>query len=163
MRYKDFLENFFECINDSEKRPLLRTYKTFKTIARCEPYLLTPLHYKYRQAISRIRASSHRLRIELGRYTRPTPTPVDQRTCLYCSSGLIDDEMHFILNCSHNIQERYILFSKLPPHILNLSRYNLFVYLLNTNDESHIKAFGKFLIDSFARRDLFDSQVEANT
>ena len=153
LRYQDFINNFFECINDTEKRPLLRTYKTFKTIARCEPYLLAPLHYKQRQAISRIRASSHHLAIETGRHTKPQPIPLEKRTCKYCSSPQLDDEIHFILNCSSNIDERNFLFSKLPSHILSLSPRDLFIYLLNTNEEFHMKAFGKFLIDSFAARD----------
>ena len=157
MRYQDFLNNFFECIKDSEKRPLLRTYKTFKTVARCEPYLLAPIHNKHRQAISRIRASSHHLAIETGRHAKPKPIPLEKRICKYCSPTELDDEIHFILNCKSNIVERNVLFSKLPPHILGLNPQNLFTYLLNTNEISHIKAFGNFLIDSFATRDPPDN------
>ena len=139
-------------INDSVKHPILRTYKKFKTSARCEPYLLIPLQYKYRQAIARIRASSHQLGIELGRHNRPKPIPVEKRICEYCSANVLDDEFHFVLTCEKNTNERKLLLTKLPPHIKNLELDDLFVYLFNNNDESHIRAFGIFLLDSFSLR-----------
>ena len=111
IRYNHFIKDYFTSINDSECNPLLRTYKKIKTIARCEPYLLIPINYKSRRAISRIRASSHHLGIELGRHTKPKPTPLDKRTCKYCSPAPLDDEIHFVLDCNHNIEQRNILFS----------------------------------------------------
>ena len=152
MRYKNFIGSYFTLLNDSVKNPLLRTYKTFKFEARCEPYLLIPLQYKYRQAIARIRASSHHLGIELGRHTRPKPTPIDKRICIYCPNKVIDDEFHFVINCVKNIHERNLLFSKLPSHITGLESDELFVYLLSNNVDLHVRAFGKFLFDSFAAR-----------
>ena len=151
-RYSNFIESYFKSINDSVNNPLLRTYKKFKVKARCEPYLLIPLKYRHRQAIARIRASSHHLGIELGRHTRPKPTPIDERICLYCSANALDDEFHFILKCEKNTNERNVLLSKLPPHIAGLDSDDLFVYLLNNNEDLHIRAFGKFLCDSFAIR-----------
>ena len=132
--------------------PLLRTYKKFKKEARCEPYLLIPLRYKTRQAISRIRASSHHLGIELGRHSKPQPTTLHNRTCKYCTCHILDYEFHFILKCEHNYNERNILLSKKPLHISRLPDEDLFIYLLNNKEESHIRAFGNFLEASFATR-----------
>ena len=42
-----------------------------------------------RAVISRWRLSNHKLRIELGRYTRP-PTPREERT--YTNCGVLEDE-----------------------------------------------------------------------
>ena len=102
--------------------------------------------------ISRIRASSHNLGIELGRHTRPNPTPIENRICLHCSSNSLDDEFHFIMKCDKNKNERKLLFSKLTPEIINLDQDELFIYLFSNSIDLHIKAFGKFLVDSFAIR-----------
>ena len=53
--------------------------------------------------------------------------------------------------------ERDILLSKLPPHIQGLNSEDIFVYLLSNNEEMHIRAFGKFLDDSFETRNSLDS------
>ena len=156
-RYTDYIDHFFEEINDSTSNPILRTYKMFKLSARCEPYLLIPLQYKHRQSIARIRASSHNLGIEMGRHTRPKPTPVDKRICQYCSFNTIDDEVHFVLKCAKNSNERKILFAKLPPDTTSLETNDLFVYLFNNNDEHHIRALGIFLFDSISARNQTDS------
>ena len=110
-------------------------YKKLKTIPRCEPYLMISLNHKYRQAIARIRASSHHLGIEMGRQAKPKPIPVDKRICSYCSDNSIDDEYHFILKCKHNSTDRYLLYSKLPQNIIQLCDQEKFVYLLNTQNE----------------------------
>ena len=144
MRYTLSKENYFEAINDSEINPILRTYKKFKIKAGCEPYLLMPLQYKIRRIISRTRASSHNLGIEIGRHTRPRPTPIEERICTYCSSNSIDDEFHFILNCDKNKYERQSLLSNLSPHISNLDPDSLFVYLFNNNVNQSDKSAAKF-------------------
>ena len=151
-RYQNYLIDYFKQINDSVNKPLLRTHKKFKLESRCEPYLLISLQYKYRQAIARIRASSHHLGIETGRHKRPKPTPLAERNCVYCLADVLDDEFHFLLYCEKNSDERSKLYSKLPPHILDLDPEDLFIYLLNSNDDSHIRLFGKFVFDSFKAR-----------
>ena len=110
------------------------------------------LQPKYRQAIARIRASSHHLGIELGRHTKPKPTPIENRLCLYCSSNSIDNEFHFVLKCQKNNKERGVLFKNLSPQIVNQDSDILFRYIFNNNVELHIKAFGKLLVDSFEAR-----------
>ena len=162
-RYSKYIKQYFDSIRNSEQHPLLRTYKRFKTEARCEPYLLIPLHYEYRQAISRIRASSHHLGIETGRQTKPHPTPLNRRTCPHCPGDILDDEFHFILKCKNNSNERNALFSKLPLHITSLLDEDLFIFLFNNNDETYIRAFGKFLTDSFITRQPPDNGLISST
>ena len=50
----------------------------------------------HRFIITRWRLSNHDLKIETGRYTRPT-TPREQRTCDVC--GVLEDEYHAIFVC----------------------------------------------------------------
>ncbi len=38
------------------------------------------------------------MKIETGRYTNPSPTPVEERVCDLCE--VIEDEKQFLINCS---------------------------------------------------------------
>ena len=60
-----------------------------------EPYLYRISTLRYRNALTRLRTSSHTLKIERGRYTIPK-TPVSDRLCRTCN--VTEDEIHFLLN-----------------------------------------------------------------
>ena len=63
---------------------------------------------KFRMALSKLRMSSHRLEIEVGRWARPSRTPLDQRKC--CTCNKLEDEFHFLLECRlyNEIRKKYI-------------------------------------------------------
>ncbi len=87
---KDSLHRSYmaECIGniyDSTAYPKLRTYKLFKEEFKFENYLSSTKNLNHTLALFRFRISSHNLRIETGRYTRPK-IPVNQRMCIYCTS-----------------------------------------------------------------------------
>ena len=44
----------------------------------------------------KLRISNHKLMIETGRYDQ---TPHNDRFCLVCNSGIIEEEFHFLLHC----------------------------------------------------------------
>ena len=103
-----------------DKNPILRHYKTFKSEFGMEPYQHLISDFRYRNALTRLWTSSHTLEIERGRY--PTPkTPVCDRRCRTCD--VIEDEMHFLLNCVEygniwdefyaKVENRYVGFSSL--------------------------------------------------
>ena len=64
---------------------------------------------KLRVALSKLRTSSHRLEIEMGRWTRPVRTPIEDRKCNHCHT--LKDEYHFILECPlySNFRTLYML------------------------------------------------------
>ena len=109
---------------DTTDHNKLRTYKSFKGSFTREPYLNLVRNRNQRSFLSRLRVSSHNLRIELGRHTRPV-TPVQQRTCQYCCLGLQqpgnltpplsppDTEFHFLVQCPLFSAERNCLFGKI--------------------------------------------------
>ena len=80
VRYKSFVENWLENINDTDKNPILRTYCKFKTDFTREAYLQHSNTRKYFTNISRFRTSSHSLHIETGRHTIPI-TSISDRIC----------------------------------------------------------------------------------
>ena len=83
-----FISNWHNNLINTEINPGLTTYQTIKTAFRPEPYLYLVREAPYRNAIAQIRASSHTLAIERGRYTRPK-TPIQERLCMSC--GVIED------------------------------------------------------------------------
>ena len=94
-------------INDSDKNPLLRTYKLFKNVYRMEPYLRFVKNYHHRIAMSRLRCSSHMLEIERGRHSNPV-VPSHERLCPVC--GVLENEIHFLLFCKCNESLRQKIF-----------------------------------------------------
>ena len=101
-----FIDDWPSELNDTQKYPLLRTYKQIKTEFTMEPYLDLVQSYRYRKAISSIKNSSHTLAVEYGRHHN---IPQNMRLCHTCY--IVEDEMHFITICKINQIERGILVS----------------------------------------------------
>ena len=136
----------------------MRTYKSYKSELVMESYLLLPLHL--RTALLRFRISCHQLKmnktlckglkayyrhfldkglvttctwIEIGRYLRP-PLPAQERMCLFCNDGSIEDEKHFMLSCT--------LYSNMPAYIVFLDTcketIHNFQYLSTESKFNHV-------------------------
>ena len=63
---------------------------------------------KYRRSLCKLRVSSHRLEVEMGRWAKPNKIPVDNKKCTVC--GVLEDEFYFILECAINdsLRKTYI-------------------------------------------------------
>lgn len=96
--------------NDNSK---LRTYKTFKTAPSLENYLLEITDVQKRKEFTKLRISSHKLQIELGRYTKPRKTPVEDRICKLCNNQEVETEEHFLMSCTLYKKARQTLFETL--------------------------------------------------
>ena len=59
--------------------------------------------YIQRSALARLYSGNLPLRIETGRY-RNIPRP--ERLCVFCDSGHVEDEIHFITECALHAQNR---------------------------------------------------------
>ena len=75
----------------------LDTYCKLKTHFGCEKYINEIRNFSYRRSITRFRISAHRLKIETGRYIKLDRS---ERLCTKCSTGAIEDEQHFLMECS---------------------------------------------------------------
>lgn len=138
--------------NDIVKNPVLRTYTIIKGNFKTETYLDAVKEFKYRNAISKLRTSSHVLEIERGRHARP-PVPKDDRLCPFCD--VIDDEEHFIMNCTSNTTERLQLFTLIHSQddTFNLlGMRNKFIYIFQIEDRHLLTCLGKFIYNSFKKR-----------
>jgi len=83
-----------------EKKPKLRTYRTFKTKLKLEKYLDVS-NVKGRKLLTSLRSGSNTLEIEKGRWRK---IDKDQRFCLQCDTKRVEDEKHMVVEC-----ERYTL------------------------------------------------------
>ena len=139
-------------VNSPHKRPLTRKMFPFDDVIMIKVQ-------KYRIALSRLRASSHTLEIERGRHDRPKK-PVDARLCSSCS--VIEDERHFICECSINWEIRAYMYSTVNGIYLDfalLSEEDKFVFLMTNTDHRIINWLGKFVYQSFQIRDRLSSIV----
>ena len=89
----------------------LKFYSSVKSTFGWEDYLSCVTSFKERQSTARIRCSSHKLNIEVGRYNQ---TDSSNRICNYCfnTSGIstIEDEEHVLVSCPVNdeIRQHYL-------------------------------------------------------
>ena len=135
----------------------LRTYRTIKTRLRLEPYLLTEKENVGSFWLTRIRSGTSTLRIETGRWKRPVEKP-QERKCLQCGSGDIEDEKHFILHCQkyHDLREE--MFAKVSANLKNADVETQWRTLMGEiekpkNTEMYLK---RFIRKAMERREVRD-------
>ena len=101
-----------------------------------------------RKQMSRFRLGLLKLRQETARYIRPK-VPPEQRLCLLCNNGEVEDEIHFLLFCSRYDQARQSLFEHIPDfanfNVLNTDEKLKFL----VNDPMIVKQTAKFITNSF--------------
>ncbi len=79
--FQNYMEKYMNDIKHSEYYPKLRTYKTFKLYFKQEIYLSEIKDYRYIIALARFRISSHNLKTQTGRYSKPK-LEVNLRKCI---------------------------------------------------------------------------------
>ena len=128
-----------------DKKPILRNYKTFKSEFGMEPYLHLMSDFRYRNALTRLRTSSHTSDIERGRYTTPK-TPVCDRRCRTCD--VTEDEMHFLLNCVEYGNVRDEFYAKVENRCAGFSSLNdsqNYSFLMTNTDPYILVWLGQFI------------------
>jgi hypothetical protein len=79
------------------QQPKLVLYCQLKDELVCEGYLLYTMNDLVgRTMMARLRMGTHALRVETGRYVNETR---EQRVCRMCELGVVEDEIHFMLDC----------------------------------------------------------------
>ena len=114
----------------------LKVYKTLNTDFITPTHLTLPLHM--RKLISKIRCSDHHLEIERGRHFK-----IDQnkRICTNCALGVVEDEKHFLLECTtyQSVREKY-----------HMQADNIHDFFLNSPNQKNV---ANFLEKAFELRD----------
>ena len=135
-----YKQDWYAIVNNS---PKCRFYKEIKPFHHLSDYLSIVVPQNHRTAMTRLLVSSHSLRIETGRWTRPV-TPRSDRKCTTCN--VIEDECHFLLECplySH-IRKKLI-----PKYYWQRSSMLKAVQLLTSNNKKTIKGVAKYIYEAF--------------
>ena len=126
-----------------------RGVQRVKNTLEYEPYLDLPPYL--RVPLARFRCSAHGLKIETGRYTVPTPTPVEERQCDLC--GVLEDEQHFLINCP--LLSRQKLFqhcSKILPPFEHKSPTDKFLFIMTSTDSKLLPLLAHTVQQGFLSR-----------
>ena len=102
---------------------------------------------KFRFSVTRLRCSSHRLQVEVGRWHKPLKIPFNERTCMLCD--VLEDEFHFIFECPLYGDLRSCYLSQY--FLRKQSMYKLLV-LLESSQKKVIRNLGMYLYKAFKLR-----------
>ena len=86
--------------NRLENSSRARTYSLFHDFSY-KVYLDYIMVEKFRNALSRLRMSSHRLTAEASRWHKPQSIPFDERKYVNC--GVVEDEFHLFLSVLYTL------------------------------------------------------------
>ena len=143
---------YIENLKKDDNSRILKMYSNIKQEFAIESYLTCVKEKKYRNALSRLRCSSHMLEVERGRHARPK-VEYENRLCPKCN--VVEDEIHFITQCSLYNKNRNEMFDKLTqvyPYIVALSNQDFFKFLFLNKDPLVLNALGKFTFRAFGIR-----------
>ena len=106
------IDNFInETRRNLEASSSVSLYKEINQNFELSPYLTKIVNRKHRNALAKLRLSSHNLKIESGRHTGTRARIArENRKCIICNSNDIEDEFHFVLICPvfNDIRRIYI-------------------------------------------------------
>ena len=122
----------------------LDTYTRIKSNFGFEKYL-SSFPFTHRKDLTRLRISSHRLYIELGRYARIERS---DRKCSKYSMDVIGDKIHFMLECPAYKTYRGALITAVVKSCRNfnmMNDFNKYFWLLNCENDKIIQELAKFV------------------
>ena len=127
---QEYISYWQNTLHHSQKLEFFRSFKSDHTTSN---YLDLTRGTAEIKKLVKLRISKHKLMIELGRYNQITR---DNRNCPFCGSNQIEDEIHFLFNCSKCSLIRNNFYNKvkiLIPNITQLSVNALISELINTS------------------------------
>ena len=98
-----------EWAREMSEKPKLRTYRKLKSKLSFEPYLNCGDSWR-RSLMTMMRGGTNMLRIERGRWDKEK---IEERTCRVCMTDQVEDEQHFLLDCSVYKSERESMYREI--------------------------------------------------
>jgi hypothetical protein len=143
--------------NDVRKRPgehnKLRIYRQFKLNFELENYLVCIPNEIHRKMLCKFRISAHKLNIEMGRHPH---IDVYKRVCNMCKIEAVEDEGHFLMDCTVYSEMRKVFFTKITSNFNTFNKLNnheKFIWLLACREPSICRELAKYLTEAFKLRD----------
>ena len=125
----------------------LRTYSLFKTRMHQEPYCLLR-DRKHRINMAKLRCSDHNLQIETGRRSN---MQVNERLCKFCILNKVEDEEHFLTECTLYSALRNRLISALEKEGYNTKQYTnrqFMIFLLSNENLKIVRLVATYVSDA---------------
>ena len=126
-------------------KPKLRSYIKFKRDIQTEYYIECNLHKNVRSMIGQLRFRILTLHLETGRYYRKK---VEERICQVCTLDEVEDEQHFLCQCTayDNIRkEFYDYVQSINDNFIIMNDDEKFMHLMANCQ----KQLGKFLLEAW--------------
>ena len=147
-----FIKYWKEQIQQGGNNGKLRVYKNLKINFGCERYLYLVQNFKYRQAVTKLRISAHRLPVETGRYNN---VPYNDRLCKHCDINEIGNEYHFLMSCRNSkfISLRNIFINnlcKINRSFCLFTQQDIFRYIMAIQDKTIMNLVAKYCYDILA-------------
>jgi hypothetical protein len=144
-----FIKYWKEQIQQGGNNGKLRVYKNLKINFGCERYLYLVQNFKYRQAVTKLRISAHRLPVETGRYNN---VPYNDRLCKHCDINEIGNESHFLMSCRNSkfISLRNIFINNLCKINRLFTQQDIFRYIMAIQDKTIMNLVAKYCYDILA-------------
>ena len=123
-------------------------------------YLENINQFRYRNAITKLRVSSHALEIERGRHCGLS---VEERICGYCHC--IEDEKHFLFHCSIVKEARLLLNTRIRSkysHYTYLNDEQKMFFLFTSRDPQLLSWIGKFIYFALRQRGYYNASLLDN-
>ena len=106
----------------------------------------------HERGLTQFRVSAHRLEIESGRYKKNT---VSERIYKFFNLNTVEDEVHFLCNCSAYHNERQLFFKYIvdsAPSFRTLDGSAKLIWLMTCEDDIVINALADFIYKGFEMR-----------
>ena len=101
--------------------------------------------------IAQLRTSTHKLAIETGRYQRPV-VPSNERVCRICNSGQVEDEIHFIGQCTAYNEHRKLLIQEMNLTQFTGSEEEQVTIIMTSTKEEDFESLGQYILKCFRTR-----------
>ncbi len=146
---QNFNETWDEKTNNMNR---LAFYKEIKTKPDIGKYLLHIESRTHRAAVTKLLISAHKLKIETERYSKNRKAQ-NERFCDFCNVDPkpIDDEIHFLYDCTSNKKLREEYFPKIGLKIdqnrssTNREKIDLFKNILNSENKNMLTNLARFI------------------
>ena len=148
--------------HSAEHSKKLEFYKVFKDEYSTSDYLHQPRNFNERQNLVKFKVSNQKLMIELGWYQRDH-IPRENRLCPLCKSKQVEDESHFLFQCSrYSFQRETFLngINEIIPDFERKSTSESIKILVNPDDNRVNKLVMKFISSCTNIRDTYYFQMK---
>ncbi len=134
--------------------PKLRTYIKFKKVFEIEPYVLSFMSRQRISYLAQLRNHILPLQLEVGRWINKA---IEERLCLICNNGTVEDEEHFLFHGNFYYDERQDFYNYMENNIPNFNNLSIEQKLQTVMTKEYVQIFSKYLckINQMRQNKLF--------